>query len=414
MRTTPHLMRVGCLLVLLATRVVEGGDLPGRPPGDTDQLTNAIHLAAGYLIRACGSDGMFVYRVNLNPEIKPEPRYNMLRHAGAMVALAMVEQRWPSPRTRDALVRAGHYLTQTSLAPIPEGEDLLAIWSYPERTGTEGRARAKLGGTGLGLVALISLERIVPGQTSLDQLRRMGRFLIFMQKPDGSFYSRYIPEKGGRSDEWVSLYYPGEAALGLLMLYERDPSGPWLDAAEKALLYLARSRQGKPSVEADHWALLATARRVSLRNEWSQPDSRQAILQHAVQICESMLAARPAHPSDPDHHGCFTEDGRTCPTAIRLEGLLAALEFLPSEQEDLRERMTRAVDDGVLFLQRSQIASGEFSGGVPRAIGPLPERHAAYGESFNRRVTEIRIDYVQHALSAMIQADEMRRVSSDE
>ncbi len=54
------------------------------------------------------------------------------------------------------------------------------------------------------------------------------------------------------------------------------------------------------------------------------------------------------------------------------------------------------------FLLRAQISEGEFAGAIPRAIGKIG-RNISYADEFNRRVTEVRIDYVQHALSAMIQ-----------
>ena len=98
---------------------------------------------------------------------------------------------------------------------------MLAVWSEPEVNRSGKPLQAKLGGTGLGLVALLSLENIQPGFTPLADLQALGRFTVYMQKEDGSFYSKYIPSAGGRWDEWQSLFYPGEAALGLLMLYQR-------------------------------------------------------------------------------------------------------------------------------------------------------------------------------------------------
>ncbi len=92
-----------------------------------------------------------------------------------------------------------------------------------------------------------------------------------MQKNDGSFYSKYIPEKGGRDDSWTSLYYPGEAALGLLMLYEKDPSPEWLQGAADAMSYLSRIRYNKIIVEADHWALIATAKLLKQYDHSRQP-----------------------------------------------------------------------------------------------------------------------------------------------
>ena len=41
--------------------------------------------------------------------------------------------------------------------------------------------------------------------------------------------------------------------------------------------------------------------------------------------------------------------------------------------------------------------------GVPQAIGTLPDNGTDEVTKFNAHATEIRIDYVQHAMSAMVQ-----------
>ena len=370
---------------------------------ESKQLKDAINLSAAYLIRQCRKNGEFLYRINVNPAIKPKPRYNFLRHAGAIYALAFYDQAYPQALTRNILKRATDFLKDSAIAPVPGNPDLLAVWSLPEIVRSDKPLQAKLGGTGLGLVALLSAEKRMPGTTSVDYLRKMGSFLLFMQKKDGSFYSKYIPAKGGRDDSWTSLYYPGEAALGLLMLYEKDPALNWLQAAADSMAYLARKRGAKNLVEADHWALLATAKLLPLYDRCRQPLPKAAIERHAVQICESILKSLPLKYDNPIRYGGFTEDGRTTPTAIRLEGLLAALSFLPADYSDLRKKMVAAIDEGMQFLLRSQIQSGEHAGGIPRAIHTLPEDHPQFKKSFNRRATEVRIDYVQHSLSAMLQ-----------
>jgi hypothetical protein len=169
------------------------------------------------------------------------------------------------------------------------------------------------------------------------------------------------------------------------------------------MAYLARKREGKNLVEADHWALLATAKLLPLYDRCRQPLPKAAIERHAVQICESILKSLPLKYDNSIRYGSFTEDGRTTPTAIRLEGLLAALSFLPADYTDLRKKMVAAINEGMQFLLRSQIQSGKHAGGIPRAIHTLPEDHPQFKKSFNRRATEVRIDYVQHALSAMLQ-----------
>lgn len=363
----------------------------------------AVALAAGYLVRACRPDGQFTYRVNLDSAITLKPRYNVLRHAGAMYALAMFYQWTPDEKVRDAVVRAGRFLRDRCIAPVPDAQNMLAVWSRPEITGARNPLQAKLGGAGLGLVALANLETIAAESTPIEQLLQLGRFVVHMQKADGSFYSKYIPSKGGRHDAWTSLYYPGEAALGLLLLYELDGSPVWLEAAAKALGYLARSRQGSSEVPADHWALLATAKLVAVDDRGDAPVARDSIVAHATQVCESILREQVWSADDPLLIGGFSDDGRTTPTATRLEGLLAALACLSHQQQELRARITSSVHDAMSFLVRSQVREGEFAGAIPRAVRRLPTDHPRSARSFNRRVTEVRIDYVQHAMSAMIQ-----------
>jgi hypothetical protein len=369
-------------------------------------LTEAIHSSANYLARAVQEDGKFVYRVNLDPTVRLNSRYNMLRHAGTIYALAAYQQRHPHAEVLASLVKAAEYLKRTAIAEVPGHPELLAVWSKPEIAGGADPLQAKLGGAGLALVALLSLEEVRPTSTSIDELRRLGKFLLYMQKPDGGFYSKYIPSKGGRTDRWTSLYYPGEAALGLLMLYERDRSDEWLQAAAQGLAYLARRREGRVSVAADHWALLATARMIALDDESLMQHPREMFIRHGIQICESILSEKPLFSRREPGCGGFAVDGRTCPTATRLEGLVAALSFVPESEQDLRQRMTLAIEQGLAFLYRAQVREGEHVGGMPRAITRLPASHPLSNHQFNRRATEIRIDYVQHAMSAMLDFQE--------
>ncbi len=390
------------LIVLCASSLVFRQYLiAGSNPSQVDTIQNAIDLSASYLVSSTKEDGMFEYRVNMDPTITVSPRYNILRHGGTIYAMSMYYQLEPDDEIRSAIERAGRYLRDESIYPVAGQNNMLAVWSDPEVNGTGNPLEAKLGGTGLGLVALLSIEEFHPGFTPLADLQALGRFIIYMQKDDGSFYSKYIPSEGGRNDEWQSLYYPGEAALGLLMLYEKDPSILWLESAYKALEYLALSRENSTDIPSDHWALLATEKILSLENSSELYVSRELLISHAIQICESILEDQIDDPQQPIIDGGFSIDGRTTPTATRLEGLQAALSFLPTNHE-MRQRINRAVQRGITFLLQSQVRKGEYAGAFPRAVVWL-EGNTQEVEDFNNRATEVRIDYVQHAMSAMIQ-----------
>ena len=117
---------------------------------------------------------------------------------------------------------------------------MYAVVSKPEEENLKFQ-QAKVGGTGL---ALIGLSNLYPeGKIDLKVLRGLGNFTVYMQKSDGSFYSKYNVPHRVKDDKFVSLYYPGEVAYGLLFLYEVDPDKKWLETSKKALLYLANSRK---------------------------------------------------------------------------------------------------------------------------------------------------------------------------
>jgi len=381
---------LGALLALIQLK-------PAVKQSETEGTKEAAAAAAAYIRRSQLPDGRFTYAVNFDAAVKLKSRYNILRHSGTIYSLCMYAGFSADRSFDEPLERACEWLQKECLKEaVIGGRQVLAAWSQPRITGYGSADQVKLGGSGLALVALAS-RRSLTGRGELETLRRLGQCIIAMQKEDGSFYSKFIPSEGGLRDDWVSLYYPGEAALGLVMLAEIDPQGPWLKAASKALLRLADDRRGAAEVPADHWALLATER---LLRQDQPAGEAQRLIDHAVQICRSMLDDQ--LPSGFGVlGGCFSRDGRTTPSSTRLEGLQAARLFLGSEHP-LQPRLQRACREGIAFLQRAQITDGAFRGALPRAIGRYPGKTAA-GKSFNRRATEIRIDYVQHALSAFVQ-----------
>jgi len=372
------------------------------------ELNKSIDFAAQYLQQSCDRNGRFVYLRHRDRYVYYGKKYNLLRHAGTMYALADYYKRKPSKERADLLVRTAGFLGNF-IGPLTQaGADTRAILTFPGRMGSGPRGAspfAKLGGSGLGLVALTAVESIIPGTVPLEDLRGLGHFIRFMQTPAGRFYSKYYPDKGYETN-WISLYYPGEACLGLLMLYDLDPDPRWLDAAARGLGFLARTRKGARNVPADHWALIATEKLLpKLTEVVDSPVSQQDLIDHATQILKVVLSQQKTKWRDPDLIGSFFNDARTTPAATRLEGILAALRFLPENMPELRTRLEHASEIGVAFLVRHQIREGALKGGIPRAAHPL--RKSKKNKAFNKRVGEVRIDYVQHALSAMMGYQEL-------
>ncbi len=356
----------------------------------------AIGRSVGYLLKACSPHGRFAYIVD-TADGGVSRSYNIVRHAGAIYSLAMYNRFHPDAQAVNTMTQAATFLRTVYMSHDSRSNELV-VWSKAVGFGTE----ADLGGSALGLVALTEAARARPGSIPIEDLQSLARFVTSMQRPDGSFFSRYQagvgPVSGGES-----LYYPGEAALGLIGLYELDHSRRWLEAAAKGLSYLAKSRQGAKDIPDDHWALIATAKLLPHYDRAASPSSRDELIRHARDICRAMLAEQVTAAHDPRLVGGFTPDGRTTPTATRLEGLLAALEFLPREDTALRTQIETAAKLGVAFLLRAQIVSGPFAGGVPATM----PGHKSVVMNAQARESEVRIDYVQHALCAWLRYENL-------
>ncbi len=368
-------------------------------------LPQAVLLGAQYLEKQCDEDGRFSYRRNLDPDrekkYNPE-KYNLLRHAGAIYALAMVQRQNPAQKFTETIKKACLYL-QSHMGKVKAWPGAIAVWSDPDKLGgdEDDDPVVKLGGNGLALIALSDASNVDGVDIPLSTLQGLGMSILHMQRADGSFQSKYSEEPAADAD-WISLFYPGEAMLGLLKLYELDQDPKWLKAAMEGAAYLTRDRKKIGQYPPDHWFLLMAER---LWRYWdkspSHPMTRDELKEHVTKICNQMLdrlCLDGRHPA----YGSFGETARTCPTAIRLEGLLATGMWM-SDDRALINRINVASELACTFLLLAQVRGGELAGGIPRTSwGPVDKALQAALLLQDRRAGEIRIDYVQHAICAMM------------
>jgi hypothetical protein len=390
-------------LVLLGVAVAGSPALLRRPadaPGDRaaatpERVRDAIDAAAAYLHRH-QQDGRFVYRIRMDGST-PGPRYNVVRHAGALYGLAQHFELSGSDASRQAVLEGARELRRRYLHPVRGVPGAMAVFSLaPEEV--EGSRYAKLGGSALGLVALLAARDLDPEAVPLDELRGLGEFILFMQEANGRFRAKYH-EQAGFAHDFESVYYPGEAILALARLHRADPDPRWLSAALDAAAFLVRSRQGATRLPNDHWLMIATADLLPLLDAVDDPPiSREALLAHAIALGHTMLEEQRRAARELDAPGSFLPEGTSTPTATRLEGLAALHSVLSERHEPLRRQIRTAIERGIAFLLRCQVRGGRADGGVLRALRPLP----GAPPDFNRRQQEIRIDYNQHALSALI------------
>lgn len=399
-------------------------------------VEQAITTGAAHLVSRLDEQGRFEYRRYLDGR-SSGGRYNVVRHAGAIYALEQYAA-WkrgssdavssgPSAEEVDrAVVRGARYLANRHLDAVADLPEVQAVFSLPEEEVDEPRRVAKLGASGLGLVALVAAHRIAPDTIALEDLRQLGNWLLSQQREDGSFFSKYR-EAGGADRDFVSLYYPGEAILGLVRLHQLDPESHWLQAAVRGVAHLVSSREDRNVLPADHWLMIAAAELLpSLAALPSSSIEITAIREHVWDLAAQMLEEQQAvlvlssgsggrdvglfvpmsevggAEIDVSKYlaagaaGGFVLDGRSTPTATRLEGLIAARRVLLPHDPQRVTSLRQPLDLGIEFLLRCQVAEGPNRGGFVRAVDESPS------SASSGRGGEIRIDYVQHAISALI------------
>ena len=364
-----------------------------KPPAyaeniDTN-LDNSILLAIGYLSKSTKENGRFVYNANVDPDVKyGNIRYNALRHAGTLYSMYLCEKYLNNFTLKEKRYLASDYFIKRYVKEIQPG--MYAVVSDMKEEKLNSR-QAKLGGAGLGLIGLSNLYP--EGKIDIKILRGLGDFIIYMQKPDGSFYSKYYVDTYEKDKTFISLYYPGEAALGLLYLNDVDPQKKWVKTAKKTLLYLAELRKDSGSkVPFDHWAMLATKKLFETPDNTLTPEEKVILQKHAEQMANSILYKQITDKKDV-FAGSFQDNVRPCSIGTIMEGLVAI--YYCTDDEVLKEKILNSLALGTEFLSRYQVKDGTMQGGIPTS---------AYWrfKKDDQKASVIRIDNVQHVLSAWI------------
>jgi hypothetical protein len=252
--------------------------------------------------------------------------------------------------------------------------------------------RAKLGGNGLAVLALSYYMRVTGNEALLPEAQSLARWMTSLQAESGEFTIHTMEFSTGSDTSTVSAYYPGEAIYALANLYLVDGNKAWLSAAQNGARWLAADRiAGKaPSdITHDHWLLLGldVIQHIS-------PDP--VYYEAAMTIADAIIQSQNMQPEFPDWFGSFYKPPRSTPAATRTEGLMAAYRIARDygTPEDA-ERILQAAQASISFQLTTQF--------YPESAMYLPDPQRVLG-GFHADLTnfEIRNDYVQHNLSAIL------------
>jgi len=355
------------------------GAWPAGPPVVTRELVeDRARAAAGWLAGTIDEDGHFRYEQH--PGQPPTPDYNWLRHAGATAELYRAARLLRSNGWAHA-ARPALQLLVDQLLHRADGTAVLVD-----------NGKVKLGGGGLTLLALGRHHQWSGDDGYLPIARGVGRGLIAAQGDDGAFRAFETPS--GEALAGTSLYYPGEAILGLVTLAEWDPDGPWLDAAMRGADHLhgARTAVATEELPADHWLLVALDR---LHAVTGDPRFEDQQVRLAVAIQQTPLVVPVTSAQDRELPAGWGSPPTTGATATRAEGLMARLATCSRSGTPCPEALGPALT-ATGFLLTHQLTRDNawflpddgLTGAFPKAPHDLT----------------CRIDTTQHALSVLLSA----------
>lgn len=347
-----------------------------------EDLLDAARRAGDYLVRATKEDGEFTYGYIPITDTEPEG-YNMLRHAGTLRSMYQLYGVTRDPALLAAAQRALDYLLR-AVKPWRTGAGKAAVL-------VDG-GYIKLGGNALAILALEEYAQATGDSRYLPLMKNLALWMMSVQEPNGRFGIHFQAYPGGQVRNEPSEYYPGQAALALARLQTFDLQGPWLGFAERAVRNLIEVRDADLTPEKlihDHWQLMAL-------NEVYRFHRRQAYLDHAMAIANAMMAAQNLKPRYPDEMGSFMNPPRSTPTATRTEGLLAAYQLARDfGEKTMAEKILESIRLATTYQLGLQ-ARHENSAFLPNPAASL----GAFRHSIDDPT--IRIDFVQHALSATL------------
>ncbi len=322
-----------------------------------------VQASLAHLVRIVQDKGKFIYAHDAGDITAVYEGYNLLRHCGTVWFMAHASNLLPGradPDLLSAIGRATAFLGNR-LLPTP--------WAAPDRPslGLVGNGAVKLGGLGLGLLALTevaALPALVLPPNALphpmpDTMSRMRQYALDEIEGDDFRHKRDFATGevlGFRSD-----YYTGEAIFGLLM---SGPTTPDLTRVTTALM-----RKGYGFAQQSHWMAYAACEAVA-RNVVAEALGSA----YLSGLMEAILG---------DDH--YRTRRQSTPIACRTEALTRVLLLARDHpgllSKDLLDRIrTHAAEN--LALQIDWYADGQFWKGDD--------------------ARKVQIDYIQHNATAFL------------
>lgn len=350
----------------------------------SDLLESAV-MGGRNLIINQSSRGKFGY-IYYPCKEKFDTDYNFVRHAGTLYSLFALYRATGNPTFKEAGLNGLSYIKRQVKFP-PDDPDIMLFYYSNKST--------------LGSNALLALALLEMPDSLLEEnprykkwLEKVSRALLKFQMDDGSFYTRYAQVLMKKAPKEQAIYFPGETFLAFVRLYERTGEKVWLDAAVKAADY--QIDDFKKTGVPDNWAIQAYSR---LYRQKQDEKYAAACFEMADELLSHQWGTfKTKKMRYKDYFGGFdnAKVPRTTPTASRTEAITEAYHLAAFKKDEARSaKFSRGVMAAYRFITNNQYRreNGFLFGESPRALGGIKGSLVA---------DDVRIDYTQHAIIAML------------
>lgn len=354
---------------------------------DEDLIMEAIKLTKNnYFGKIVNKKGKFIYSY-LPWENRKEKRYNILRHAGTVLSMMEIYELLPDDKLLNDAELALDFLLDKTVEFDMNSSHVAAVVE---------KDAIKLGGNALAIIALAKYTQVTGYLRYLPIMKKLAGYIKAVQNEEGLFTIHKQQYSTGVVMDFVSHYYPGEAILALVRLYQLDKDETWLDVAESAAQYLINVRDKEADIHTiahDHWLLYAL-------NELYRERSNKIYLDHSILIAKAIMRCQIKDDCDnPDWNGAYLFPWprlESTPTAIRSEGLCAAYNLARDNgYDDEAKQMAEVIHEGIRFQLQTQVK--------PENVVFYKRKKLCLG-AFQRGLYQydLRIDYTQHNISSLI------------
>lgn len=380
---------------------------PKNFPTSRQAMYDSLVGGADWIVRNMNAQGKFLYFYDAATDSiadyqhpKNPGYYNILRHSGGTITLLRAYEISGKTKYLAAARKSIDYMLSHSRLESKDQDSRYVFYN----------SKAKLGGTGIALAALMQYYRLSGDEHYVTQSRQMVNHLLSRIAEDGEFIGYYIHPRhqGGRPlikvnaktrKELFSFYYPGEALLGLALYEKYAPKDKEFNqtirnAATKALDFLINIRPEKYpelflSLPADSWLMQA------IEEWWDHPEMQkpayaQFVFEDAMKMIEHSYNIRNSPYADYKGHFYYQYGDHALPDGARAEGLIAATYLArKSGEQDLAD---------YFLLKSTRLAEALMQTyNRPEALYSAANPEKARG-SFRFKLTRqwVRIDSIQH------------------